>query len=218
MIDHLLSLFAPHLCSSCGAEGTLFCDNCKSYIIKASLKKCWVCGGGNRSPLCASCAKVFRRIYIIGERKGGLALLVDGYKFHYRRFTSKVLASLIEEQLQSELSVIVPVPTAPSHVRQRGFDHTLLLARALSKATQWPVKQVLDSRALYTQHFSSRAARYRQAREMFASNTQVDSRKTYLLLDDILTTGATALAAGRALHEAGARVIDLAVIARQPLD
>lgn len=219
MIDRLLSLVAPDLCSSCGKESSLFCDNCKSYIIRATLENCLVCGRGKRSPLCDSCHEVINRIYIVGLRKGGLANLIDTFKFKYQERAANILATLLYETLPHSRDLyIVPVPTTPSHIRQRGYDHTFLLAKALANKIGGRVVPTLISQKDITQHFSGRRQRYHQARDMFSFKEKLSPEHHYLLVDDIVTTGSTILAAAASLRAAGARIIDVAVIARQPLD
>lgn len=132
-----------------------------------------------------------------------------------------MLAELLDERLP-ELprdTHIVPIPTAPRNIRRRGYDHMLLIARALARCRNMPVTPLLVRRNNVTQHFAPDAKARRQyvTKEFFALSRRfvVDPRANYLFIDDIFTSGATLGEAAKLLRQAGAKQIDIAIIARQ---
>ena len=135
MLDKLISLVAPHLCTSCGELGAILCDNCKYNIINEYSETCILCGSTcSASSVCTSCRPHFSRAFCVGERADELRRVIDSYKFENAKAAHRVLARLLSErigQLPSTVT-IVPIPTSSSHIRQRGYDHTLLIAKELA--------------------------------------------------------------------------------------
>jgi predicted amidophosphoribosyltransferase len=113
---------------------------------------------------------------------------------------------------------VVPTPTAPAHMRERGYDHMLLVAQYFALLRGLPLSQVIGKSNMATQHHSNRQARIAQAQSAFRVLGVVSPGVTYVLLDDVVTTGSTVAEASRVLKEAGARTVWVGAIARQPLD
>lgn len=112
-------------------------------------------------------------------------------------------------------AVLVHVPTATGRVRARGYDHALLIARSLSKATDLPQKSLLARMGQAHQVGANRAARLRQLDSAFRPLRPQQIRgKHILLVDDVLTTGATLETAGRVLKRAGAKQVSAIVFAQ----
>jgi ComF family protein len=221
MIDRLLSSIAPHLCCACGEIGTLLCDSCKYNIIDDEYSGCIACGMlAGVQGVCGVCRVPYQRAWCVGERSGELRKLIDEYKFHSARAAYRPLADLLHRRI-AQLpinTVVVAVPTTPAHIRQRGYDHTRLVARAFARARGLSFQQPLRRRTTTTQRGANRVQRATQAKAAFAVDHSLDPECPYLLIDDIVTTGATLHYAAEALRAAGARDVWVAAIARQPLD
>lgn len=115
-------------------------------------------------------------------------------------------------------TVIVPVPTVSSHIRQRGYDHTHLIAHRFAKQRGHRVRPLIERQTGTKQRGANRRQRMKQAKEAFAARRPLDPTVPYLLIDDVVTTGATLHYAAQTLQDAGAAIIWVAVVARQPLD
>ena len=113
-------------------------------------------------------------------------------------------------------AALVPVPLHVSRLRRRGYNQALELARPLGRALSLPVlpAALLRIRATAAQTELDRAARRRNVRGAFAVARAVALPAHVAVLDDVLTTGATAHEAASALLRAGAATVDLWVIAR----
>lgn len=222
MLDTILSLIAPHYCYGCGLEGVALCGDCKKYIIDRQYYSCVVCDAKcPKSSLCSRHRLPYRQLYCASERKGAVRRLIDDYKFHRVQAADVVLAELLNEALPelSDTTIIVPIPTAAKNSRKRGYDHMWRIARRLGKLRGLPVRPLLRRRNNVTQHYAKTAAqRRKQAAEFFEVVGAVDPKATYLLIDDIFTTGATLTEAARALRKAGAKDIIVGVIARHSND
>jgi ComF family protein len=114
--------------------------------------------------------------------------------------------------------IIIPVPTARAHVRERGYDHTVLLARYIAKRRHLQFAQPLVRATGTTQRHSSAVERNKQAKMAFAVKGKLVPNVPYVLIDDVVTTGATVKYAAQTLLDAGASQVWVAVIARQTLD
>lgn len=221
ILDMLLSLVAPHLCSGCGKIGDSFCDNCKYNIKQEPFSGCILCGVPNNQGICYSHKMKFQQAFVAGERGGTLQRLIGGFKFRNIKQSATPLAELLRARLpimDRLTTVLVPVPSTPAHIRERGYDHMLLITNELSRLTKYPVKQLLVRRTMSVQHRANRKDRFLQAKTAFGVCGKIDPLCVYILVDDIVTTGATIGRAAELLAEAGATSVWIAAVARQPLD
>lgn len=120
-----------------------------------------------------------------------------------------------ETQLLQTLDLIVPVPLHTTRLRERGYNQSDLFAQGLatSLGIPWNNQGLRRIRATATQTKRDRASRFKNVYKAFASNSQAVYGKRILLVDDIVTTGATLEACGATLLAAGAREISIATVA-----
>ena len=221
MLDDLLRVLAPHHCSGCGQIGTLLCGNCKYHITSEPYARCIVClRPSHGDNLCTKCRPGFELAWCVAERRDALTELIDGYKFDRRRAAYRPIADLLDASLPEfpDDLVVVPIPTVRQHVRQRGYDHARLIAKRFARLRHLRLRPLLSRASHHTQRGASRALRMKQAAEAFRVSGALDPSATYLLIDDVYTTGATRIYATRALKAAGARHVWIAIVARQTLD
>lgn len=143
--------------------------------------------------------------------------MIHAYKFTSQRALAHSIARCIADVLP-ELPhnlVIVPVPTIPAHIRERGFDHTLELAKQLSVQLQRPVLRALRRNTMTVQRGATRQARIAQAADAFLCRKSLDPALYYLVIDDVVTTGATISAAAQVLQDAGAGTVWATVFTRK---
>lgn len=124
----------------------------------------------------------------------------------------RALAALLPEHSEA-VDAVVPVPPSPG---RRGGPHlATLLARTAARRGGRPLRRLLAIRALAAeQHLLAAGDRQRNVRHLFRCRGASPAR--VLLVDDILTSGATAQAASAALRAAGARRVHLLCLARTP--
>ena len=222
MIDTLLSLVAPHRCSSCGEIGSVLCESCKYDIVSEVFSGCLLCtqACGSRG-VCASCAKAtaVKQTWCVGERRGALKMLVDEYKFDSKRAASKVCASLLDTVIPvlPDDFAVMSIPSAPSTVRAPGFDHMGRIADEFARARSLRRIAPLERAASATLHLLPARDRAKLSSSLFRLNGQAVPRRI-LLIDDIVTTGTTMRAAAQLLRGAGAEELYLASLARQLLN
>ena len=158
-------------------------------------------------------------IFTIDRRDSPIGTLIEDFKFNSNRALAKPLSEIISQVLPTikDNVVIVPLPTNTKHIRARGLDHTLLLAKKLAKlrGKNYSVAQILLRGKNTTQVGTNKKQRLSQAKEAYILNPKikVNPQNTYLLLDDVWTTGASMKSALKKLREAGASKIILLVLA-----
>lgn len=221
MIDKMLSVIAPHQCCGCGKVGTILCSNCKYDIVSDQKSVCVVCQRPcGQSGICSTCRVPYQRAWHVGVRAGTLQQLVGLFKFERVKSAHKQLGDLLLATLPDlpADTIVVPVPTTPSHIRERGYDHMLLIAQYVANKRRLVLSRVLARSTDTKQRQSTAKQRDAQAKSAFHVTKPLGKDPPYLLIDDIMTTGSTAKYAAQALKTAGARHVWLAIIGRQTLD
>lgn len=226
----LLDLLCPHSCRGCGVLGAVLCERCKNHIISEHQNICPHCRRvspnvnpksrqgsipSGSSNLCPDCDSPFQDFWSVGWREGALAKLVSEYKYKSVRACSDTLAELLDRSIPDSAPkdmIIIPLPTIGKHIRERGLDHTNLLAKKLAKRRGWKVLPVLQRATDTVQVGTSAKIRQSQAEKTYQASRQVAQDSSYLLLDDVWTTGASMLSAAKVLKSAGAKTIYGAVI------
>ena len=220
----------PSLCVSCGRE-----------TVENSQHLCAVCHRTFRphlTSLCPLCTKEVRLSRPANCRHSPGALASISALFSYeqpqvRRFIHALkysavrsLALHIGEFMRHEranlrrleASIIIPIPLHPRKLRSRGFNQALLIADELSSVLALPVidTALVRRRGGEPQmQLARRSARAQNVRGVFAlTSSENISGRTVLLVDDVVTTGATLSEAARMLREAGASRVDGLVLAR----
>ncbi|MBR3169284.1 ComF family protein [Candidatus Saccharibacteria bacterium] len=213
-----LDFIAPHSCRGCGRLGDVLCDRCKKNLLARRSNLCPNCKKLNPTGSCPNCPDL-PPIYVIDQRSELIGSLIHDFKYHSIRALALPLAELLHQILppiKGEVT-IVPLPTIDSHVRTRGFDHTLLLAKKLSyfRGKNYRVNKLLVRVHNSVQVGSDRKSRLMQAANAYELNPhhQVNSNSTYLIIDDVWTTGASIRAATQKLQKAGAKKIIVALLA-----
>jgi len=220
MIDRMLDFVAPHPCSGCGQIGTSFCGNCKYNINTEPFLGCILCEKPSLQGVCVDHKVGFNQAWVVGVRSGPLQRLIGGFKFKNMKAAASDLCDLLNSRLPPlpASSIFVPIPTTPAHIRERGYDHMLLITLLLGKRRHLPVQQVLVRDNTLTQHLVNRKERFKQVTSAFRVEGPIDPHKTYIIVDDVITTGATIQQAAMLLKEAGATTVWVAATSYQPLD
>ena len=146
--------------------------------------------------------------------------LLPRFKFHEDLAAGRLLSQLMAEAFAAVAppDALMAVPLHVGRLRSRGYDQALELARPLSRALRVPLLTgVLQrTRATAPQTERAAAARRRNVRRAFAVRGGAVVPAHVVLVDDVMTTGATLHAAAEALLRAGARRVDAWVCARVP--
>ena len=215
LLEPLLDFVAPPLCVVCrNLSETLLCPTCQRNLDALRIRKpyCRRCGTPLRGWQCPKChgrSLQFDRARGVFLYTGPVASVVESLKYQgFRglgRWMAREMAAVVPRQ--EEIHGIVPVPLHPARIRERGFSQTRLLARELAAILGVPMAPVLR-RVRYTrsQTTLSPQERRRNLRGAFALTVPPDQvqGKTWLLVDDVMTTMTTLNEAARPLRRASA--------------
>jgi ComF family protein len=171
-----------------------------------------------RCELCRRGLRGFDAAYSFGAYEDTLRELIHLFKYSRIRTLAAPLGRLIASAIPTDQSfdVVVPVPLHWRRRIERGFNQSELLARAVARRYGAPVVNVLRrKRSTAAQAGLSNAKRRANVSGAFvAARPHAVANRRVLLIDDVMTTGATAAACASALHRAGARYVALLTLAR----
>jgi ComF family protein len=194
-------------------EADYFCASCHtSFRNDFPLDAAGICA------LCRSGLRGFDRAASFGFYEGALRDLIHLFKYSGMRPLSRTLSRLLERALpiDQHFDLIVPVPLHWRRRWNRGFNQAELLAREVATRRGTVMVNALRRRkATASQMGLTSAARRRNMTAAFQPREGIDlSGKRILLIDDVMTTGATASACALALKKAGAKSVSLLTLAR----
>ena len=220
----------PSLCAVCHAWGAQrVCAECIARFAPAMLRcrRCALAVPADAS-LCGACltdpppfaASVAAVDY--GPPWDGL---ITHFKFHSALDLAPVLAALllaaIKRSAGPQPSLVLPVPLSPQRLRERGYNQAWELARRVARASHCPTDANLLLRVKDSPHQlafprEERAANVRDAFALEPMRLGEVRGRSVALVDDVMTSGATAAAATLALLQAGAASVQVWVVGRTP--
>ena len=235
--DGFLNIFYPEECFICSLpvarrQDCGLCDDCWRKVIGLQIEGeiCTSCGEplpefANKSgSLCLEC--IHHPPPYSGARSFGyysteMRRTIHELKFNGRRPLGQLLAPLLanvfsEFWQQNDFDFVTCVPLHPSRRRERGFNQAELLGQALAQTIGLPKLRTLRrTAATPSQVGLSDAQRIENVRNVF-SCTYIERvvGKRILLIDDVMTTGATVASASRTLVDAGAEKVSVLTVAR----
>jgi ComF family protein len=176
---------------------------------------------------CRACAewppylRAVRSAFVMGDAVRPLvhALKYRGWSAAADPMAARMAALPWPEDVRDEAPVVVPVPTTRSRLRERGYNQAALLADALARRTgrafdPQTLERTRETGSQTALHPGERRANVAGAFTVPAGREGAVAGRHVLLVDDVWTTGATALACAAALVGAGARVVSVATFAR----
>jgi ComF family protein len=193
-------------------EADYYCASCKTPFANAFPL--------DERGLCAACRvglRGFDRAASFGFYEGALRDLIHLYKYAGMRPLGRHLARFLAGLMAEEpFDAVVSVPLHWRKRWKRGFNQSEILARSVSRFRAVPYVDALQRvRAAEVQAGLGKTARRKNVAGAFAVRRGADVRdKRVLLVDDVMTTGATATACGLALKRAGAKSVSLFTLAR----
>jgi ComF family protein len=232
--EGLLDLVFAPVCAGCrtpvptAREERLVCGVCWSRLRPLPAPRCERCwtplpadGACRGCPEIPAGVRAVRSAFLLGEEARALvhALKYGGWSALARPLAHRMAELPLPADVAREARVVVPVPTSPVRLRERGYNQAALLAAEYAVRTGRCVESglLLRMRASETQttlHPGERRANVAGAFSVPPARADSLAGEHLLLVDDVWTTGATARACARALLDAGARVVSVVTFAR----
>lgn len=223
--DRFLNLLFPEgaTCEICGKEifdGGRFCRECKKTVVFNDGATCPLCGRKTANPvLCLECkddAPPYKKAVSALSYEGGAKKLI--YKFKGgSAYLKEYFADLIAPKCLSisDADCICFIPTTKKVERKRGYNQAEILAYSLSERLNLPVLRgaLVKKKETPQQKALSKRERAENLAGCFMAYKDKVAGKTIILVDDVMTTGATASAACSALMKKGARAVYFATVA-----
>lgn len=226
IVEGLLELLFPSRCLVCRRAGAdVFCRECRASVRFLDEPLCGVCGIPVEEPggVCVPCREsppLFTAARGAAVYEGTLRKAIHALKYGGKRRMALPLGQIMASRfaaLRVSPDVLLPVPLHPARERERGFNQAVLLAESLSELVGVSIEAgaVRKVRSSPSQRALTRQERMRNLHGAFtvAVPRRVEGRRV-LLVDDVMTTGATFSEVAGALLEAGAAEVRCLCAAR----
>jgi ComF family protein len=220
-----LDVLFPPRCVACGKQGAFLCPDCREAMPRALPPRCPLCWQPERrGEECGRCARTrpafagARSLYLF---QGPVREAVHALKYNHLSALARSMGELMAAYLKTEelpVDLVVPVPLFGRRQRLRGYNQSALLARELARLDGLPLAERGLSRRRDTppqaRSVDAEARRRNVAGAFAADGRRVEGRRV-LLIDDVMTTGATLDACAQALRQAGAAAVWALTFARE---
>ncbi len=212
-INGLFDFFIPRYCPSCKKklelEEDCICEECLSSIERADSDRLNL--EYQRKFASTEIISGFTSLFVF-EKDGALQLFIHSIKYNKRFLNAKYLGKLIGENLKKQIQYwnvdfILPVPLHSLRKADRGFNQSRYIAIGMGKELAINVKSNLLKRTRYTETQTNLTLQEREeniSNAFESKHKRLIEGKTFLLVDDVITTGATIKECGKVLLENGA--------------
>ena len=220
VVKNIANAIFPVKCRGCGETGGYLCERCKKYIsenMQGRNALCLETSNSSDALIMGEARGLFKKVEFLGFRDEILGELIEECKYGPARGLVPEIAEVVFRGyfMGGEQVILVPMPTSRKHVRERGFDHMDLIAKYIENESAGLIRRIrLLERAKDTvQVGATGKVRRIQAKEAvklnakyYNSEGQINSEfrgVKVVLFDDVWTTGASIVEAGKLLKKAG---------------
>ena len=225
-LQHALDWLFPPRCAGCGVFGDHWCNNCQDRADVIRQPFCARCGlplwDGELCVACRNREYSFDQARAWARYSAELRQAILELKHRPNQSLGRALAKHLDDTYQAQgwdIDYLVPIPLASHRKKQRGFDQVELLAGPFAALARLDLRTdvLLRRKETDPQVGLTVVQRWKNLRNAFVADPKQIRGASVLLLDDIMTTGATLDAAARALKQAGAKQVFALTVARTVL-
>lgn len=220
----LLDFVFPPLCLGCGefnAHQADICENCLNRIDTYSHPICLNCFEMiPDDEKCPFCRDKYVPLFAYGNYVSPLREIIIQFKFKGITTPAATFAALLFEQFKQRLHslgavMLIPIPLYPSREKHRGYNQAVLLTKQLAGLLELPAKEDILFRVKKRKPQAKLdfEKRVRNIKGVFAVAEDAETAEKLILVDDVVTSGATVTEAKRELEKAGYRVCAVIAIA-----
>lgn len=219
ILDKFFNIIAPLECVVCDKEGGIICAPCFDAGLLEAQSACGWCGNLTLNfEVCKKCRNkiLAQNVWWPFAYNETAKEIVSSYKFQSQRSVANFMAQEMLKPLPVQDFVVTSIPTATGRVRQRGFDHATRLGKKIATTRRVPYQKTLLRLSSSRQLGATRSIRIKQTENLFiAINHGSIKGQNILIVDDVMTTGATIASASKVLKRAGAKNVHALVFARK---
>ena len=209
--NKIINLFFPNKCAACGKLSPFaLCENCSADLEQLELGRCNGCGKSPKDCVCKKKRHYKRCVSAYDYKSRGVASLIYKIKTSGNKIAVNFVATAIVRQIKreyesTEFSAITYVPIAKFKLYLKGFDHAQLIAKRVAKLLDIPcIAPPIKRVGRVNQKRLNRSARKDNAAQSFILKKGRKISGTVLLIDDVMTSGATLYRCSELLKLAGA--------------
>lgn len=216
----ILDTIFPPRCLNCKRLGRYICDECAQKIIKIKYQNCPICHRKTTDyKLCAGCRRksgLYGLVALGYFHDPVLKNIIHEYKYNGIYAAGDELAAMVESLIPPEIDSVTFAPMSRKRFNFRGYNQAEILAREIGRLTGKPVLSgLVKTRHTKSQVGLERRERLKNLEGAFVCRDNNVAGRSILLVDDVLTTGATLSGCAKALRRAGAKRIWALVLARE---
>jgi competence protein ComFC len=219
VVESLISVISPTCCIICNKQGYIICEQCSKEHIVQRKPACFWC---NRlqptGRTCSSCsAKTYLNGAVIPFRLDGpIQELIHRLKYNGDRAAGRYFAFVLSSQLpRGNFDCVSYVASTGTSQRRRGYNQAHIIAREVSSVTGIRLQNSLLRKAHIDQIGLNRKQRLNSVQNNFVLTSHPVANKRILLIDDVMTTGATLNECARVLKGGGAKSVWALAVAKK---
>lgn len=210
MLRTLANLIAPDCCVVCNSQGSLLCLDCQQLHLKPRRAACFYCNHFCDGKTCKSCKPKtsLDGLHVAYYYEPPLDQLIYQLKYYGNRDVASLFARAIAEQIPDVKDILLTyIPVSGGRMRERGYNQAELLARGVANELNQPLCRTLLRIRSVEQIGQGRAQRYEAVINNFVALKSRVNGHNVVIVDDVVTSGATLNECARVLKQASAKAV-----------